>query len=202
MIKNLDIFSFFITAAFYLWFSMRTGLKLRAFKSQQVMIGIFIFASGALCIAELLVWLEIINIFTFRRILKACLGLNFSILLALVSLISIQANDSAKIKTLWRIPIIGLLAAMYLEFRFVKYMILGHIVVMFIIVFKQRNHFRYLIKKMIPIVLAGVFLYFLNPLDLLMVNVFILFSLLASSSLLNLANVNGLVRSWRVSSEN
>lgn len=195
MIHYLEIFSLFIFAIVYLVFSVKNLLRLRVFKSQQVMIFLSVLAFGVILVGEVFLITDKMDVFVFEKVLKACLGLCFGIYLALVSLIAVQEENSKKIQILWRIPIIGLLACSYFQFKYVKIILVGYIVIMLMVCFKQREHLRYLFVKVVPFAFLGVFILFLNPYSVLHINAFALCCLWISSSLLNLANINGLIRS-------
>ena len=135
-----------------------------------------------------------LSLLHFEQCFKALLGLNFSLYLAMISLIVIQDNSAGKIKTLWRIPILGLLAGTYFELKYVIYIAMGNLLLFFIIPFKQKKKFRYLYVKLSPFLALLPGLYFLQIENILYLNLFILFTVYYAQELVKFINVNSMFR--------
>lgn len=137
-----------------------------------------------------------LSFFYYEKSLRSFFGLIFALYLAMVSLVVIQAKSAKKIKTLWRIPLLGLLVGTYFDLKYVLYIAMGNLFLLLLIPLKHRDQFRYLFLKIWPLSLCLPGLYFLRVDNFVYVNIFVLFCAVASSELIKIVNVNGMLRKF------
>lgn len=190
---NGDIVSFLILLFPTIFVFSKQLLQIKQIKTQQVLVGLHTASFTTLILSELFLLMDKIHFSLFLNIAKISIAFNFAIYLTLVGLVCIQEAGKKKIRTLLRIPVIGLLTGAYFDFKYVVYICMGQILLLFVIPLSRRLHFRYLIVKLLPFLLCLVFAFFLMQSNLIVINLFVLTTVIVSSGLVTLSIVNSLL---------
>lgn len=195
MNMNQEIITLTLLTICIVFVFARQLAQIREFKTPQVFLITHAVAVLSFVVMQWMFLKFDLSFMQFEKSFKTFLALVFSLYLALVSLIVIQDSAAKKIKTLWRIPVLGLLAGTYFELKYVIYIAMGNLILTLLIPFKRKEHFRYLILKLWPFILCFPGLYFLRIENLWYINLFILLCVLISGEVIKIANVNGMFRS-------
>ena len=195
MTMGIDYFSLLSLSLVFSYLSLRQILQIRVIKTEQVMVILSTLAMGVVIVLEYFVLNDQINLLLFERTLRPVLGLIFAIFLTLVILLSMSEGiPKKKMKTLWRIPIIGFLAGLYFELPYVTYICAGNVALCVMICQRNIGSMRYLRVKVIPLILVVIILTFTKIENLAMLNLALLLCIVFGYSLFNLANIQGLIR--------
>ncbi len=112
-------------------------------------------------IVQLLYYIDFLPHPDFVRYSKALILLSSFTYLTQVVLLKIAEISDKKVKTLWRLPLIGLLLGMLLEFNWVFLIHALVIFTAFILVLLEKKRLEYLLRKLVlPTIISFSFIYF------------------------------------------
>ncbi len=186
------IFSFILFLIINIFFSWRLLFQLSELKTNQVLVIAHCALVWFLGATQVLFYTDKISYAQHELALKTSLVGIFSIFMTLICILAIKNLSARKIKTLWRVPILGILVGMYFEWKYIPLICTGYCVVAAIILLKDKIRLRFLLKKAILMILAGFLVFIVTPGQLLFINLFLILVLMASFPILNMANITSL----------
>lgn len=144
MNSTIDIFLLIILALTQFWQLVKVLMRYKEkwFTPKVWMVSIFL-SVALLPILETIKLLDQLSLYYILKIQNTLFGLLGFSILASISLAIIKNVTSKKIKTLWRLPIIGILIGYYLTINDVLYVYLCIEIVIAIILFIKRNEYRF-----------------------------------------------------------
>jgi len=178
----MDLISEIITGVLLSGTVLYTGItscaKIRKFNTTSTFMVLFYICLSSLIVLEVLCIMDNIHFLKFQAFIAIIISTLNAIVLSLFIMLSIDEISPKKIKTIWRIPMIGfLLGFLNLDYQF--YVNLGLWSVIFLILIKNSKKLRILTGKMVALFIWVVSLYFVRENSFWYLNsVFIFFSLI------------------------
>ena len=190
MNANIDTTSLILFSFFTLYFAFRHMSQIREIKTQQFLIIVQFVACIIFITSELLLLNDIINILRFEYIFKVIVTTILAINLTHISLIVMNIPTKKKIKTLWRIPLTGLLAGMYFEFKYIPLICLGYLALCFVVLWGERVKYRYLLSKLLLFIPAMMGIFYISMNLLASLNILLLWILGSCSFVMTASSIN------------
>ncbi|MBT4790111.1 MAG: hypothetical protein HON90_00945 [Halobacteriovoraceae bacterium] len=187
---NIEIISLIILIFLAMYLGFRHTLQMNQFKSQQFFIVSFFIALLMISSLEIVLFRGDMSLDLFERYTKVLLTFVFSIFLTLISFICIKQVTFKKIQAIWKIPIIAIFAAMFLEFQYVIYVCFGYFTISLYILLRERVKYRYLLVKFILLIPAVILCFFVKIHNIELLNLVLIWLLVFGSPVLTIANIN------------
>ena len=142
---NFDIVTTVILSLMTLWLFMTNILKTKSVRTADLFTLLFFLAVSFIIVLEYYFFSQSLNFSAFLEYRSTTLIFIHSVVLACLGLLSIQSLDSKKLKTLWRVPLIGLLVGLFsVKFDAYAYISLGLGLITFFVYFINRKRLRVL----------------------------------------------------------
>ncbi len=186
-IDTISLIFLFLTSFFVIG---RRIAQLRELRTQQILIIVHSVIVLGIALAEVLLLTDKINLKVFEVLYRSSITTLFSIVLTLISLILLSKFEPKKIRTLWRIPLIGFFSGMYFELKYTPLLCSGYFVLCFVVLFGQRIKYRYLLSKLIMLTPALVGIFYINMNSVAYLNIMLIWFMFTSSFILDAANIN------------
>ena len=139
MNTNIDFFLSTLLLIISLYLILRNVKKFSKWESAQYFVLIPYLAG---CVVSILKLIYMFDLFSFLHIMKAQSAVAlviWSSFAATMSLLVIQNMTKQKVKVLWRLPILGLFAGMYFEWKYIGFISLGYFALITFISVKRRQ---------------------------------------------------------------
>lgn len=159
METNWNYFAFTLSGIFVLWKIIQSAL-LKNDKLTSVKIWSLVFQIAFLISLLTLNFKSLfVGIVDSDFLLRVLVGLQALLLLAIESIVIIEKVTIKKVKTLWRLPLIGALLGAYLDLRYLLVVFVGVELFSLILFFRSsiKNHFYYK-NKFIKLSILFVFI--------------------------------------------
>ena len=183
----LDFFTGGVLGLLILWLSITNSLKIRQFNTANALSTIYFITFIGFALIEVGFFAQKLNFLEFIRYKKMSIVVLQALILSGVGILSVTHLNSKKIKTIWRIPLIGILLS-YFSLEFLQPIQLGFSLVTFFVFWINRTKLRILLANLIVHLLLSISLYFLTPDNFWVLN------LLLAIYLLNMKGIWDMVR--------
>ncbi len=154
MNTNIDFYLSFLLLAVSLWALVRNIKKFSVWNSFQIFILLPSAAGLVVSALSIAFYLDILNYLILQKVQGSAFLLLWSSLVTFLSLLSIRQVTAQKVKVLWRIPILGLLAGAYFEWKYIGFIVIGYFILFAILVLRNKDLFASF----------GAQLFFISPL--------------------------------------
>ncbi len=192
---NIDILSLFFLGFVSFWYGSRCLLQINRFKTVEFFITTHVISVWALVASQAVFFQDLISMYHYEQVLKVVVTLLFSLYLALVTLLTLDQLEGKKIKTIWRIPLIGFLAGLYFDLEYIAFICMGHYVILHIILWKRKVYYRYLRRYLIYLLPVCVALFFIKTQNIWEFNLIFIWLVVLGNHFLNLAHIRSRIES-------
>lgn len=193
MNMNIDTISLTILIIFNLFLGFRCVRQIKQIKTQQFLYVLLCVMIFGVAISEVALLVDQISFRHFELVFKTSITTTFSIFMTLISFIAINQLTAKKIKTLWRIPLTGFFAGLYFELKYMAMICAAYYFINFVILWKERVKFRYLISKLVLLFPAIVGIFYVELNNLYILNIILLWVIIFGSPIITLANINSAI---------
>lgn len=188
----LDISTAVFLSALTLWLLATSILKFRTWSTANVLSLTFSLACLFVCISEASFFLQELGYYSFLQYRSMSLIVLQAITMAAVGLLSIETLNSKKIKTIWRIPLIGILLSYFsLEYHLIIQFIFCSLTV--IVFWLNRSSLRILKGKMIFHLLISGSFFLINDYYFWLYNIVLFMFILNLSSLWDMVRIKQMI---------
>ena len=125
----LDFFTGGVLGLLILWLSITNSLKIRQFNTANALSTIYFITFIGFALIEVGFFAQKLNFLEFIRYKKMSIVVLQALILSGVGILSVTHLNSKKIKTIWRIPLIGILLS-YFSLEFLQPILLAWAVTM------------------------------------------------------------------------
>ncbi len=108
-----------------------------------------------------------VDFIAFERLMRGLLGLFFANFTAMISFLGIEKLNNKKIRTLWRLPIIGFFAGIYFEWQYTKLICMGYFVVALFVLFLKRKYLHIINQHILLGIIPCAYLFYFDPFNIL-----------------------------------
>lgn len=151
---NFDLITTVLLSLVTVWLLFTNIMKVNGFKTSEVFSFLFFGTILFVISIEFIFFSQSLSFYKFLEYRSMAVILMHATVLGTIGLLSIQELNSKKIKTIWRLPILGLLLGFF-AINFHLYIQLGIGLITLLVYFKSRSSLR-LIQRMILIHLVCV----------------------------------------------
>jgi hypothetical protein len=190
---NIDTISLVILLISVLIWGSRQVTQLKSFKSPQILIVLYYLCLLIIVLCEAALVFDSLTFIRFELVYKTALTTIYSVLLTLISFVCIKDMTPKKVKILWRIPFIGFFAGSYFELNYISFICAAYLGICFIMLWREKLRYRFLIKKLLFILPATIGIFFLKINMLSYLNIMLLWLVIFCSPILTISNVSSLL---------
>lgn len=174
IIENILRFVYLIVL---LLFVQKYFLSFKKITTSYALVNLFWVCSLTVFTAECLFILDKISFEILTVFTKTALLGQSSVILTAILMLSIQNLTIKKIKTLWRIPLIGLLCGYSVTFKYLDIVNLGCLLIGLVFLIRKAQYFRFLIRKMIPYIIVSMGIFYFDVNRFWILNIILLLNL-------------------------
>lgn len=197
MALNIDFVTAVIASAILVFTGLISLIRLKKFSTYAVFNLLFYLSALSLLIFEFLCLSNKLSYFKFMDFLSITLTLKNSLLIAVMGILIIREQTPKKMKTLWRVPIIGFLLG-YMGGEYLVVVNLGLYAVTLFLFFMNRKDLRMLFPYIIMLGVVFIGFYFVRNHNFWYLNTVLIFYYLITFRLWNFGQVKTLFWENRV----
>ena len=194
MNANLELITNFGTFLVLIFFAKSLLAKYERIESAITIAALHFLFIGLVLGLQVVMLVDAFSYNLYLKLSNSALVFSFATVTMLVNLIALEKFDSKKIKTLWKIPLIGILAGFYFESKYISLICAGYYGISLFVLWSRRTHFRQIYKALAPLsfVLLGLFIFDIR--NVLYFNLLIALFLFLTKKLVSFALINARVR--------
>jgi hypothetical protein len=188
---------FFVLFSYISFNVIKTFAQTKKLNHPTVFIYIFILSLFSLIVSEGLLIYDLIPYRTALLSCKLSLGIFTFSSLSITAINLISEITTKKLKTLWRLPIIGALAAWYLEPVYVIWIFLASEILTLIILYKFRRDYKYSYRQQFKSLFGLALICFSSFSNLWLFNLGFLLFLIMKLQIINAVKLKIIVSEYR-----
>lgn len=186
----VEYISLLVVVVFLSIFLLKFFKHLIKFHIPNLFLATFVINIALLLISQVAYLTELLGYQQIHQVQKALITSMFSFVLLFTSYINIEVLDKKKLQVLWKIPIIGLLAGFFFEYKYIVLIAVGYWMGSLIALQLSSKNHRFFMKKLGWLLPAVASLIYFEPVLFHGLNITLILIIIGSSPILDLVLIN------------